>query len=187
MVQTIVTPAERSSSVTSRISPSATPASSQAASSNAPISPLPTPTLVETGTASPAAAQASGQASNKLSAALGEAAIIYRRSGGLAGLSEEWTIYPSGRIEASDGHTYRATAEQVDQALRDIEALGFFEMRDTYMSRSTCCDRFMYEITARRDSKVNRVTTIDAEPNAPPELWQVIDVLNRLVTTAGTS
>ena len=96
-------------------------------------------------------------------------------------------IYPSGRIEASDGHTYQATAEQVEQVLRDMEALGFFEMRDRYMSRTTCCDRFTYEITARRDGKINRVTTIDAESSAPPKLWQVIDILNRLVSTAGTS
>jgi hypothetical protein len=114
--------------------------------------------------------------------AIGDAVIIYQRSGGFAGVHEQWTVYPDGRITASDGREWQVAPERVDQLLADIEALGFFEMSGRYMPLNTCCDRFTYEITVRSGDRVHTVTTIDAAPNTPAELWRVIDEISRLVT-----
>jgi hypothetical protein len=112
---------------------------------------------------------------------MGEAIVIYRRSGGFAGVSEQWTIYPDGRITASDGRTGQVTVQQVEQLLSDIEALGFFELDSRYMPANTCCDRFTYEITARRGDRMHTVTTMDGTPNTPAELQQVITEISRLL------
>ncbi len=116
---------------------------------------------------------------------MGDAAIIYKRSGGFAGVHEQWTVYPDGRIVAGDGRQWRVTPEQVEQLLAEIEALGFFEMSGRYMPLNMCCDRFAYEITVRRGDTVKTITTIDAAPDTPPELWRVIDEINRLVSGLG--
>jgi hypothetical protein len=108
--------------------------------------------------------------------------IIFHRGGGFAGVNEQWTIYRDGRITANDGREWQITADQVEQLLIDIEALGFFELNDTYMPLDTCCDRFTYEVTVHKDNKANTVTTIDAAPNVPPELQQIITEINRVLT-----
>jgi hypothetical protein len=118
-------------------------------------------------------------------ATIGDAVIIYQRSGGFAGVHEQWTIYPDGRITANDGREWQVAAERVEQLLADIEALGFFEMTGRYMPLNTCCDRFIYEITVRSGDRVNTVKTIDAAPDTPAELWRVIDEVSRLVSGLG--
>jgi hypothetical protein len=151
-----------------------------------PLSPLPTPTAFEAATPI-VPAETKKQMPDKLTGAMGEAVIIYRRSGGFRGTSDQWAIYPDGRITASDGRQRQVTSQQVEQALSDIDTLGFFDMSGRYISGSTCCDRFTHEITVHRGDKVNTVTTIDVDPSAPPELWQIIDKINRLVSKARTS
>jgi hypothetical protein len=113
---------------------------------------------------------------------IGDAVIVYQRSGGFAGVHEQWTVYPDGRITASDGREWQVAPERVEQLLADIEALGFFEMSGRYMPLNTCCDRFTYEITVRSGDRVHTATTIDAAPNTPAELWRVIDEISHLVT-----
>jgi len=122
------------------------------------------------------------QETDKGQAVMGEAVIIYQRSGGFAGIHEQWTVYPDGRIVAGDGREWRVTPQQVEQLLAEIEALGFFEMKGRYMPLNTCCDRFIYEITVHRGNSVKTVRTIDAAPDTPPELWRIIDEISRLVS-----
>jgi hypothetical protein len=106
--------------------------------------------------------------------------IEFRRSGGIAGVNEDWFVYSDGRI-TQGGNEWQVTPEQVQELLAKIETLGFFEMKGSYTELNTCCDRFTYELTVRSGDKVNRVSTIDAAPGAPAELWQVIDGISNLV------
>lgn len=122
--------------------------------------------------------------SGKLGAALGEEVIIYERSGGLAGVSEQWSIYPDGRIVAGDGREWQVEPEQVEQLIDDIEALGFFDMSGRYMPRDPCCDRFTYSLVVRSDDKVNRVTTMDVAPDVPANLWEVLGAVRSFIDAA---
>ena len=61
---------------------------------------------------------------------LGGAVIIYQRSGGLTGISEQWTVYPDGRITSAQGPEYRVSPEHVSSLLKEIESSGFFEMSE---------------------------------------------------------
>ncbi|MBS1253324.1 MAG: hypothetical protein MAG451_02373 [Anaerolineales bacterium] len=128
--------------------------------------------------------EADDSSPSKLAKAMGEAAIVYERSGGLAGVSEQWTVYLDGRIVAGDSRVWRIAPEKVEQLLADIQTLGFFEMRGQYMSRDTCCDRFTYRIAVRSGDKANTVTTIDTAPDAPAALWETLDAIQGLIGDA---
>lgn len=114
-----------------------------------------------------------------------EIAIVYMRSGGIANLMDEWTVYTDGRVASSDGTARQATPGEVAQLLGEIEALGFFEMNPRYLPRDACCDRFTYSITVRSNGREHTVTTLDAVPDAPPALWQIIEQIGTLVAGEG--
>jgi hypothetical protein len=157
-------------------------------------SPVATPTREQTDTAqtSPIATPSPARSANeetrretdKANVPADNVAVIFHRSGGFAGMDEQWTIYRDGRITTNNGREAQITPEQVEQLLMDIETLGFFEMSDRYMPLNTCCDRFTYVITVRSDGKVNTVTTIDAASNVPQTLWQIIDAIGQLIIDA---
>jgi hypothetical protein len=110
-----------------------------------------------------------------------DAAIVYRRSGGLAGITEEWIVYPDGRVTGPEGPQWQLGAQRLEQILADAEALGFFDMESRYVPDNVCCDRFTYELIIRQGDQVNRVTTVDAAPDAPPELWRIMEEFDRQV------
>lgn len=111
------------------------------------------------------------------------ATIVFRRSGGFAGVDEEWTIYSDGRITSTDGGAWRVTPDQVEPLAEQIDKSGFFELDGKYLPLDTCCDRFTYQVSVNMGDKANSVTTIDAAPGVPPELWEIIGELNTLLTS----
>ncbi len=112
-----------------------------------------------------------------------DAAIVFHRSGGIAGVDEQWTVYRDGRVVANDGRAWQITAEQVEQLLADIEALGFFQLDNDFTPFDTCCDRFTYSLTVHNDDMVKTVTTIDDAANTPDALWNVLERVNSLLVS----
>ena len=117
-----------------------------------------------------------------------EAAILYRRSGGIAFRDEVWTIYPDGRVTKvinpqGEGpeKEWQVPAADVAALISRLAELGFFELTGSYMPLDTCCDRITYDIEARRGEQVNHVVTLDAAPDVPDEVWQAIDALNAFI------
>ena len=111
-----------------------------------------------------------------------DAVIILRRSGGLAGVSDEWTIYADGRIVAGDQTEQQVTPDQVSLLLAGIEALGFFDLEDSYGRGSTCNDCFTYELTVRSGEQVKTVTAVDGAADTPAELLQIVQMITGLVS-----
>ena len=107
-------------------------------------------------------------------------AVIFKRSGGLGGLNEVWTIYTDGRIETNSGIQPDLSAEDVEQMLNGLESSGFFELSGSYLPDDTCCDRYFYEITAVQGTTFHTVTTLEATPDMPEALQQSL----RLIQTA---
>jgi len=86
----------------------------------------------------------------------GNALIVFRRSGGLMGVSESWVIYEDGHVtyqEEIEGESAAGEIEAQELAglLALIEEAGFFSFSDSYMPQNICCDRFSYEITVFKD------------------------------------
>lgn len=111
----------------------------------------------------------------------GDTIIIYSRSGGFAGLQQEWTIYPDGRIDMPDGTQKQVDASQVQTLLDTIQTANFFEMSESYIPLDNCCDRFTYSITVQIDGQSKIVTTIDDAPKQPEQLTTILDAINSLL------
>jgi len=107
-------------------------------------------------------------------------AVIFKRSGGLGGLNEAWTIYTDGRIETNSNSQPQLSAEDVTQLLNGLESSGFFELEGSYLPDDTCCDRYFYEITAVQGTTFHTITTLEATPDMPEALQQAL----RLIQTA---
>ncbi len=112
-----------------------------------------------------------------------DAVIVYQRSGGLAGRTEEWTIYADGRVVSGDERTGQLSPQEVAELMRQIEAAGFGDWRDSYGSPA-CCDRYTYRLTVRVAGQTKTVTTMDAATGQPAALENILSQLTRLVTQA---
>ena len=110
-----------------------------------------------------------------------EPLIVYHRSGGFGGFDETWTIMADGAVAHSgrgSGRSLQLSSEQTDALLAAVRAADFAALDESYVSEDTCCDRFLYEITITLDGQTKTVRTIDAAPDQPERLTQLIDALN---------
>lgn len=108
--------------------------------------------------------------------------IILKRSGGFAGLEDQWTIYADGKVEGAPTTESPLSTDQIAQILADAEAGGFFELDNEYIDKNHCCDFFNYEVTINLpDGRSQTVTTVEQTPSMPPVLAEVIQELNFLL------
>ena len=110
--------------------------------------------------------------------------LVYKRSGGFAGLDEEFTIFLDGRISTKDGREVRVDPEEIDVLVRGLEKLGVFELVLDYMPKDTCCDRFFYELSVNSGDHSITIRTIDSAPNAPDQLWAVLKLVENFLDQA---
>lgn len=109
--------------------------------------------------------------------------IRYRRSGGIAGIDEQWIIYDDGSMEGWDLNTGKSVwgsvkAQTVADLLELIENEGFFSLEESYMPQTICCDRLTYTITVLTPHR--RTVTVMDGAESPGELWQIIRALNNI-------
>lgn len=113
-----------------------------------------------------------------------DAVIVYERSGGLAGRTEEWTIYADGRVVSGDGRIGQLLPQDVTNLVQQIEAAGFGGWRDTYGPPAACCDRYTHNLTVRLAGQTKSVKTIDAAPEEPATLRTILGQVTRLIAQA---
>ncbi len=112
---------------------------------------------------------------------IGDALIALHRSGGFAGVDEQWLIYADGRIEGPEGVQQQVEPEQVQALLETITTNEFFALDDSYVPLDSCCDRFSYELTVRLDNNQKTVRTVDDAPDQPQQLTQILNAVNVLL------
>lgn len=104
----------------------------------------------------------------------GGAAIVFQRSGGFAGISEKWTVFPDGKVMGGDGQEFSATPGEVESLISDIENLGFFDWSIPRQPIGSCADCFTYNLTVSYEGRLNSITVVDGTENAPEGVWEVI-------------
>lgn len=108
-------------------------------------------------------------------------AVIFKRSGGITGLNEQWTIFTDGRIDTNSPSQPQLSAEEVEQLLNSLESAGFFELDGSYLPEDTCCNRFYYELTAVQNSTFHSVKTLEATPDMPEALQQALRLIQTIL------
>jgi hypothetical protein len=111
--------------------------------------------------------------------------IELRKTGGFAGVDESWQIASDGRITTSEGKTGQVSTSDLNAAVEQLAAAGFFDLKDSYVPQDTCCDRFTYQLTVTVDGKPHSVTILEAAPETPDQFWKALEVVNALL--AGVS
>jgi hypothetical protein len=110
--------------------------------------------------------------------------VVYGRSGGFAGLQQEWTIYADGKIILPDGSQKQIDPAQVQLLFDKIQAANFQSLNPSYMPEDTCCDLFTYTVTVQTGSETHTITTMDDAPNVPVGLTAVFQTIDDLIQNA---
>jgi hypothetical protein len=107
--------------------------------------------------------------------------IRYHRSGGIAGVDETWLFYANGRVDHTgrgQGHAVQLSASQLDALMAAARSPEVAALNESYVPTNTCCDRFLHEITLTLDGQTKTVRTLDAAPDEPPALTNLLDAIN---------
>jgi hypothetical protein len=111
-----------------------------------------------------------------------EQVLVFRQSGGLAGVNDQWVLYADGRIKTSTGQNLQVSPEAVAQLLDEIEKLGFYELESRYVPLNTCCDRFTYEVTIRNGGREHSITVLEATPDVPESVWTILNKVSAFLS-----
>jgi hypothetical protein len=129
----------------------------------------------------PAAEEATSDGDETSSRAeVASAVLIYERSGGLRGIGpgvQEWRLYGDGRIEGSDGNSWQAEPEAVQELVGSILDTSFTSLEPSYIPEDTCCDRATHRITIQTGEDTYTVETLDGA-NMPESLSENLEAIN---------
>lgn len=113
----------------------------------------------------------------------GGAAIIYGRSGGIAGISEMWMIFPDGRVVSADGKVFAVPAVEVSALLAEIEDLGFFEISNPSGLPGTCADCFVHQITVNNGERLNSITVQGRISDPEDPRLKILEIISELLSS----
>jgi hypothetical protein len=112
-----------------------------------------------------------------------EPMIVFQRSGGFAGKTEQWSIYASGKISKLNGAEITVDPAQVTALLDAIQASGFYQMKTgpSMGGPSNCKDCFTYQLTVNTGEKPQTIAVQDGAKDVPEAFWSIIQQINILI------
>ena len=116
--------------------------------------------------------------------ATGGAAVVVQRSGGIAGTSDQWAIFPDGRVMVGRTNEFRVLPAAVTGLMASIERRGFYSVE---LGRPVPCpDCYTYTITASSGGRVHSVSWVDGQKDVPPAVLDVLDDINVFLSGPGS-
>jgi hypothetical protein len=112
---------------------------------------------------------------------LGQAVIVFEKSGGFAGVTEKWTVYRDGRVVSVEGREHQVAVEEISTLLMEIENMGFFEIDGPDQWLSDCRDCFTYQITVSIDGRTKVVNAVDGQVDPADTIWGIINLIEVLL------
>lgn len=117
------------------------------------------------------------------------AVIILERSGGFAGVNEQWSFYADGHITKQDRNNSQASemfsvdSTQIISLLNELKTTGFFQLKasSNIGGINNCKDCFSYQLTATSDGVTN---TISFQDSAGSEMDTIKNITDQLVGLA---
>ncbi|MHB0874502.1 MAG: hypothetical protein ACYC5O_00505 [Anaerolineae bacterium] len=141
-----------------------------------------TPVAAPAPTATPLPESTATTAATVGAAATGEDAVIeYRRSGGIAGVNESWTIYGDGQVVDVGGVETHVDAAAVAAVLEQAQAAGFYDQKLSIPKMSACRDCFSYQLAIRAGGQENRAAFEDTQEDVSPAMWDLLAAVQGLV------
>lgn len=109
--------------------------------------------------------------------------LTLQRSGGFAGLSQQWAFYGDGRLEMPDGNEKHVDPQQLQAVLDAAQTANFFALNNSYVPQDSCCDQFLYEITFQLGDHNKTIATMEDAPEQPEQVTAVLNAINNLIKT----
>jgi hypothetical protein len=109
-----------------------------------------------------------------------EPVIFFQIEGGIAGLMQNWKIYPDGTISGEQEVDCQVEPESVANILELAEENGFF-MMSFVKTPNVCCDFFTFDLTIRTADLENSVRVSDGDPKMPDELRELILAVQQML------
>jgi hypothetical protein len=126
---------------------------------------------------------ACGSDSSSIPEASTDMEVTYRREGGIAGITQEWTIFADGRIVGPRDQEMQVAAEEVILLLAKLKDLESIPVQESYVGEDACCDLFIYTITFKVDDQTTTVQTIDGADH-PEEVSLLLANIEDLIAQA---
>jgi hypothetical protein len=114
------------------------------------------------------------------------AVIVLQRTGGLAGVSEQWSIFPDGRVLTPKGTQSQVDAAQVSALVTALDQAGFFTLQDSYGKNSPCRDCYNYQLSVNDSGRSKTVSFVEGAGDTPPGLTAALKAINELVALSGS-
>ncbi len=108
--------------------------------------------------------------------------IVLERSGGLAGGTEQWTVYADGRVISGKNVETRINTTDLTRLLTTLKDTGFFDLPNQPKQPSTCNDCFNYTLTVNYQGQSKSVTIVEGDSNTPAQLTQILGEVNQLIS-----
>lgn len=112
--------------------------------------------------------------------------IVYQKEGGFAGQSQEWEIFPDGRINAPGGAELTAEQQDTTDVFTAAASDKIQNLADSYVPEDNCCDKFVYTIVIKTGNDEKSIETSD-DVEQPPELTDFLSEIDQLITRATTA
>jgi hypothetical protein len=109
--------------------------------------------------------------------------LTYERSGGIAGLRDELTIYYDGRYEVQRNGSeteFTLDRDELTHLENLIQQANFFQLNDNYLPGNIIPDAFQYVISYRTEE--GKMHTVRTMTTAVPEVLEpVLSELNQII------
>lgn len=110
--------------------------------------------------------------------------LIFQRTGGFAGLEDEWWLFGDGRIvNQRDNQVQQVDGNEVMALHQDMLNGDFMNLSAEYMPATIDENRFVYTVTLIDGENRHTVTTMDEAENAPDLLRESLRRITTLLVS----
>jgi len=109
--------------------------------------------------------------------------ITYQRQGGVAGITQEWVIYPDGQIIGPGGQEMKVPPQEVIALLAKAAEIEPSSLKESYVPDNACCDQFIYTIIVKVGDQETLVRTSDGAEQ-PEQLTSLLTGIEDLLSRA---
>ena len=109
------------------------------------------------------------------------AVIYYSRSGGIAGVDEQYTVYPDGRVEVNNGNSLVVAPEAVSALLTGLELAGIFSTPGYTSPPGACADCFNYTLIVSKDGQTYTAVVQDGDIEVPQGVQEALRLVIELL------
>ena len=109
--------------------------------------------------------------------------ITYQREGGVAGITQEWIIYPDGQIIGPGGKEMKAPPKEVIALLAKAAEIESSSLKESYVPENACCDQFIYTVIVKVGNQETKVRTSDGAEQ-PEQLTSLLTGIEDLLSKA---